>query len=203
MSAIKQFFVEADQGPLQVEFQEGQARLPVVILCHPHPLYGGSMHDGVLEAAANTAQSLGFGWLRFNFRGVGASAGTHIPSADEPAETADLAAVLSWLADNTSHQTYITLGYSFGAYVICHSAPHPNLQRRILVAPPNAVMQCPMGASAIPLDIIYGSADDYVDPGAFPAGDTIATHMLPAADHFFSGQHDALASALTGIFSEG
>ena len=94
MSAIKQFFVEADQGPLQVEFQEGQARLPVVILCHPHPLYGGSMHDGVLETAANTAQSLGLGWLRFNFRGVGASAGTHIPSADEPAETADLAAEL-------------------------------------------------------------------------------------------------------------
>ena len=125
MSAIKQFFVEADQGPLQVEFQEGQARLPVVILCHPHPLYGGSMHDGVLETAANTAQSLGFGWLRFNFRGVGASAGTHIPSADEPAETADLAAVLSWLADNTSHQTYITLGYSFGAYVICTARHTP------------------------------------------------------------------------------
>ena len=65
MSAIKQFFVEADQGPLEVEFQEVQVRLPVVILCHPHPLYGGSMHDGVLETAANTAQSLGLGWLRF------------------------------------------------------------------------------------------------------------------------------------------
>jgi alpha/beta superfamily hydrolase len=62
-------------------------------------------------------------------------------------------------------------------------------------------MQCPIGSSALPLDIIYGAADDYVDPGAFPAGETVAAHMLPAADHFFSGQHDALATALTNILS--
>ena len=201
MTAIKQFFVEADQGPLQVEFEEGQAHLPVIVLCHPHPLYGGSMHDAVLDTAANTAQSLGIGWLRFNFRGVGASAGTHMPSVNEPAETADLAAVLSWLADNTTNQACTTLGYSFGAYVICHSKAHPNLQQRILVAPPNAVMQCPINSSVLPLDIIYGAADDYVNSEAFPAGENVAAHMLPGADHFFSGQHDALATALRNILS--
>ena len=124
-----------------------------------------------------------------------------MPSVNEPAETADLAAVLSWLADNTTNQACITLGYSFGAYVICHSKAHPNLQQRILVAPPNAFMQCPINSSVLPLDIIYGAADDYVNSEAFPAGENVAAHMLPGADHFFSGQHDALATALRNILS--
>ena len=201
MTAAQELFIEAEQGPLQAEFQRGQPRLPTMIMCHPHPLYGGSMHDAVLDSAAASAQSVGLGWLRFNFRGVGSSAGKHIPNATIPAETADLTAILNWLTDNTAHAQFITLGYSFGAYVICHCAEHPNVQRRILVAPPNAAMHCPINASTTPTDIIYGSADDYVNPTAFPTVGNISAHKLTAADHFFGGQYDALQATLEHILT--
>lgn len=200
-SVIKQFFIDGEQGPLQAEFQEGQASQPVLVLCHPHPLYGGSMHDAVLQTAATSAQHLGLGWLRFNFRGVGDSAGAHLPSAAAPAETADLAAALNWLTTNTSERTFTTLGYSFGAYVLCHSAEHVHVGQRILVAPPNAVMQCPLDANSSPLDIVYGSSDDYVDPSAFTAAREATVHELAATDHFFSRQHDVLAQTLSRILA--
>ena len=201
ISMTKRFFIDGEQGPLQAELQEAQADRPVLVMCHPHPLYGGSMHDAVLQTAATSAQTLGLGWLRFNFRGVGDSAGTHLPSAAAPAETADLAAALNWLTTNTSERTFITLGYSFGAYVLCHSVEHANVDQRILVAPPNAVMQCPLDANSSPLDIVYGGADDYVDPSAFTAASEATVHKLTAADHFFSGQHHFLAQTLSRILA--
>ncbi len=200
-SVIRQFFIDGEQGPLQAEFQEGQADQPVLVMCHPHPLYGGSMHDAVLQTAATSAQNAGLAWLRFNFRGVGDSAGAHLPSAAEPAETADLAAALYWLTSNNSERSFITLGYSFGAYVLCHSVKHVNVGQRILVAPPNAVMQCPLKANSSSLDIVYGDADDYVDPSAFTAANDATVHELAAADHFFSGQHDVLAQTLSRILA--
>ena len=197
----KRFFIDGEQGPLQAELQEGQADQPVLVMCHPHPLYGGSMHDAVLQTAATSAQNFGLGWLRFNFRGVGDSAGAHLPSAAAPAETADLAAALNWLTTNTSERTFLTLGYSFGAYVLCHSVEHANVDQRILVAPPNAVMPCPLAANSSPLDIVYGSADGYVDPSAFSAASDATVHQLAATDHFFSGQHDVLAQTLSRILA--
>ena len=200
-NVVKQFYMDGSQGPLETELHAGHAHTPLVVMCHPHPLYGGSMRDAVLQTAADCAERLGFGWLRFNFRGVGGSAGAHLPNTNPPTETEDLTAAVDWLGRNASERPLIALGYSFGASVVCHSAKHIQVQRQILVAPPNAVAYCPIETSTSPLDIIYGSADDYVDPTAFAALSQASTHELPDTDHFFSGKHHLLAATLTHILT--
>jgi alpha/beta superfamily hydrolase len=62
-------------------------------------------------------------------------------------------------------------------------------------------MQCPLNANLSTLDIVYGSADDYVDPSAFTAASEATVHQLAATDHFFSGQHDVLAQTLSRILA--
>src|SRR5258705_12467935 len=109
-------FIPAPHGKLEAILKEPQTMPPrgVALVLHPHPLGGGTMHNKVVFRAAAALNEAGLVTLRFNFRGVGQSTGTH----DEGyGERDDVRAGLDYLAANYPHQEITLCGFSFGARV--------------------------------------------------------------------------------------
>jgi alpha/beta superfamily hydrolase len=173
-----------------------------VVLCHPHPRYGGDMDSPVVVAAAEACARRGLATLRFNFRGVGASAGTW----DEGrGERDDVRAALAVLRRHLAPPARVALaGYSFGASMATAVAAEGEpLAGLALIAPPLATPGWHRpGPLAIdgPLLVVAGSEDPYCPRAALT---TLATVMpeaivtlIDGADHFFSTGLEALDAAL-------
>jgi hypothetical protein len=161
------------------------------VLCHPHPLYGGSMHDGVLDCLARALLAADVTCLRFNFRGVGASDGTY---AGGDGEVEDLLAAIAWLeASDTPRELWLG-GYSFGAYVAWESLARGATPARVLlVAPPVGRMAFTHRLPGCPVDVFAGDRDEFVDQQALAGWAGVRTHLIAGADHFFTGAWDDLA----------
>lgn len=192
--------LDGPAGPLEARY-DAAAGTPgaQAVLCHPHPRYGGSMHDAVLAILADALLDAGIGVLRFNFRGVGASAGRH---DDGVGEVADLLAAADWLVATHPEARLWAGGYSFGAWVAWQAldrglAP----QRTLLVAPPVGALQFPSRPGETATDVVIGSRDDFADPNALEAWSGVTLHRIDGADHFFNGHHDELARALREIIT--
>ncbi len=176
----------------------------VGVICHPHPLYGGSLHNKVVDYLSRTFNDLGVGTVRFNFRGVGASEGRY----DEGrGETADLLAVLAWVRQQRPDHAIWLAGFSFGAYVALRAADQDGIERLVTVAPPvNFFDFSTLPAPPCPWILVQGDADEVV-----PAADVWdwAAHLatppqhicLSGADHFFHGQLNRLRDALLQALS--
>jgi uncharacterized protein len=169
------------------------------VLCHPHPQYGGNLHDAVLGCVAEVLQDAGVAVVRFNFRGVGRSEGCFDAGRGE---TDDLRAVAAWLS--TTHPGPLWLcGYSFGAYVVCQALAAGLIARRaILVAPPNGPMPFPALPPNCPVDVIAGDADTFIDQAALAAWTGVDLHRIAGADHFFTGRFGDLTRALGEILGD-
>jgi len=110
-AAIRSLFVDGPAGRLEALLNMGAADATHAgLVCHPHPLWGGTMHNKVVFHAMKALHSFGFPVLRFNFRGTGLSAGSH----DGREETKDVTAALRWLKQEFS-LPIIFAGFSFGA----------------------------------------------------------------------------------------
>lgn len=174
----------------------------VAVVCHPHPLYGGTMDNKVVTTLARVWRDAGVATLRFNFRGVGRSEGVH----DEGrGEIDDLMAALVWLRDAQGRHRLQLAGFSFGAWVagaaVSRLPAGIGLERLVLVAPP--VHYVGFDAVALPPGalVVQGGADDVVDPAAvraWVAGRPVPPELLdfPGAGHFFHGQLTALKAEL-------
>ena len=175
--------------------QPSQARSITAILSHPHPQYGGNFNDAVLATAAAVLKEHQITTLRFNFRGVGASAG----SFDGVAEAQDLLAVSAGCAEAYPAHDIWWIGYSFGAAMTLRALASQHPQRSLLIAPPNKAMQIPELAAGFSADVsaIAGDQDSYVDAEGLKQNFRIETDILAGADHFFSGQHQQLAEAIS------
>lgn len=158
------------------------------VICHPHPLHGGTMHNKVVHTLARACQERGLATLRFNYRGVGASAGSY----DEGrGETQDALAVVAAGRARWPHGALTLAGFSFGAMVSLRAAAAAAPARLISVAP--AVMSAGSGSIArppCPWLIVQGEADDVVDcreVQAFAARFQPPPQLvvLPGAGHFF------------------
>ena len=170
------------------------------VLCHPHPLFGGTMDNKVVTTVAGALRESGIPTLRFNYRGVGASAG----SFDEGiGETLDAAAVADWGAARWVGRQLIVAGFSFGAYVALRLAQKRSLARILTIAPP--VERCDFSGLSVPdcpWLIVQGDADDVVDPQAvarwaqalFPPPKLL---MLTGVGHFFHGHLQELRDAVS------
>jgi uncharacterized protein len=188
---------------------EGALALPEepaggVVLCHPHPRYGGDMDSPVVTTAAGACQEQGLATLRFNFRGVGGSRGAW----DEGrGEQDDVRAALAFLGQRLSPTAALALaGYSFGASMAARAAvASDRLAGLALIAPPLASPGWqPLPALVVegPILLLAGRDDHYCRPDAL----TALGRMIPAAtiivvdgtDHFFFTALDALASAVAG-----
>lgn len=161
------------------------------VLCHPHPLYGGNMHDGVLDCVATTLLRAGVTCLRFNFRGVGASAGDHDGGAGE---VEDVLAAIAWMRANEPADRLWLGGYSFGAFVAWESLAHgANPERLLLVAPPLGRMPFTERPPDCRVDVFAGDQDAFVDHTALTTWQGVHAHVIAGADHFFMGAWDELS----------
>ena len=197
-------------GPLQVVVQvPAQARPDALaLICHPHSLMGGSLDNKVVFTLHRAARDLGLVSIRFNFRGVGASAGIYDHGVGEQD---DLLAVLAW-ADPARHRRLWLAGFSFGAFVAamawqCALASGWLAGRLILVAPP--VTRFPLAGHALPVAarVIYGDADEVVEPSAIAGWlasqpDALPVTVLAGAGHFFHGRLTELKEWVAAVLSE-
>ncbi len=165
--------------------------LGTVVLCHPHPQFGGTLDNKVVQTLARAFLQLGYRAVRFNFRGVGASAGVW----DEGrGEVDDALAVVA--AERAAHpQLPLALGgFSFGGFVAAQAAHQLQatvpVQRLVLVGP--ATSRFPMPASVAPDTVlIHGEADDVVPLAAtldWARPQVLPVIVLPGVGHFFHGQ---------------
>ncbi len=156
-------------GPLEVavDLPDGDtASRPVIaVICHPLSIEGGSMHNKVVTQAARALRDLGITTVRFNFRSVGASAGTYDNGIGE---TDDLHAVFNWVRSQCPHSTLWLAGFSFGAYVSLRAAGALRPQALISIAPPMGRRTWDFSQVQPPLNwlVIQGDADEVVDAQA-------------------------------------
>lgn len=172
------------------------------VVCHPHPQYGGSMYNNVVDAALAAMWELGWATLRFNFRGVGASEGEHTGG---PGEAADAAAAVKFLTEQPGVQPdgAILAGYSFGAMAAMAAAPQiSNLAALTLIALPiQMVDTAVLEQFSRPIILAAGDHDSYCPERQLEAlhrrlGGRSQLKIIEGADHFFGGFEEELANAL-------
>ena len=164
------------------------ARAGVAVICHPHPLQGGTMHNKVVTTLERSLRELGLATLVFNFRGTGASQGTF---SDGIGETDDLIAVAQWAQRMRPRDALWLAGFSFGSYVAARAAPQLPVRQMISIAPPVGRWDFTQLASPLcPWLIVQGEADEIVDPQAVyawvaaqPEPPTLV--RMPETTHFF------------------
>ena len=164
--------------------------LGTVVVCHPHPQHGGSLDNKVVATVARAFVQCGWRAVRFNFRGVGGSAGAW----DEGrGEIDDALAVVTAMADPA--QPLALAGFSFGGYVASHAASASHPARLVLIGPATAnftVASVPAGTL-----VIHGEADDVVPLSAtldWARPQALPVVVVPGGGHFFHGQLPLLKS---------
>lgn len=199
---VKSLFLPGPAGKLEALWEEPQpARADLAgMVCHPHPLYGGTMHNKVVHHTALALQEHGLPVLRFNFRGAGQSEGKHDRGRGE---ADDVRAALAYLARKVPGARIILAGFSFGAWVGlrvgCEDARVEALVGVGLPADNNDLSylaECPK-----PKLFVQGTRDQFgsrssVKALAAQAAAPKELVWIEGADHFFSGHLDQLRRAL-------
>lgn len=174
------------------------------IICHPHPLMSGTMHNKVVSTVARGAKESGLHTVRFNFRGVGESDGEHTQGIGE---TDDLVTLVNWVQRQRPHDKICLVGFSFGAYVAFRAANLLPLALLVCIAPPVHYPEFSVLATpTCPWYVIQGDEDEVVNPEQVvlwaqqhtPAPTII---QMQKAGHFFHGQLIPLKQELLQIFS--
>ena len=198
---------------VQVSFRSGELTLegllaipggnaPAAIVCHPHPMYGGSMHNNVVDAILAAMWRAGYATLRFNFRGVGGSEGEHDGG---PGEVDDAVAAMAFLLaqPGVRKDGAVMAGYSFGAMVAMSAGyERAEIARIVAVALPLAMADAriPDGASK-PVLLVSGDRDSYSPVAGLQAlkariGEAARLETIAGADHFFGGREAELSRAI-------
>jgi len=192
--------IKGPTGEIEAQWDRVADAKGNAILCHPHPQFGGSMDDGVVNLASSALGQHGFNCLRFNFRGVGQSTGEFDQGMGE---VDDLMAVILWLATELPGQKLWLMGYSFGANIVWRSLTQLSTEQVagvLLVAPPVGRMVFPQHTT-LPCQVfaLAGDQDDFVDQQSFGAWPGINTTVIAGADHFFTGTSANLTAAVKNI----
>lgn len=163
----------------------------VAVICHPHPLHGGTMLNKVVHTLARTFNECGVATIRFNYRGVGKSAGAYDHGRGE---TQDAMAVIDWgLLRWPGSQLWLA-GFSFGGGVAIRAAAERKTERLVTVAP--AVARAPEDVQSLPdcpWLIVQGDQDEVIDPASvFAWAKTLPPsaelEVLKEAGHYFHGR---------------
>ncbi|MEX2224348.1 MAG: alpha/beta fold hydrolase [Candidatus Rokuibacteriota bacterium] len=169
------------------------------VVCHPHPLYGGDMDNPVVIRAAEVAQAGRYATLRFNFRGVGASEGTHDKGQGEQE---DIRSAMTAMAAHLPAGSPVgVLGYSFGAAMAAR-ATRPSVPDAPLglIAPPLGMFDFDfLQAGAGRLLLVAGTADAYCPVAGLhrlAALTAAEERIIEGADHFFFGKLYPLGEAI-------
>ena len=190
---------------------EGILRIPpepparAALLCHPHPLYQGSMHSPVIYRAAKAFHRRGFATLRFNFRGVGRSTGGYSGGVEEKD---DVRAALDTLVERCPDLPVTLLGYSFGARVGLEGCgADPRVDGLVGIGLPLTLGSFDFLKSiAKPLWVVQGDRDEYGAVGDLQRlmdtlGERALLRIVPGADHLFTAALEALEETLYEVFA--
>lgn len=175
----------------------------LAILCHPHSLHGGSMHNKVITTVARAFRDCGIRSVRMNMRGVGASAGEYDAGIGE---SDDVLKILEQLQAYTGEVPIILAGFSFGSYVAYRTAQYITPQKLLTIAPGVERYDFSAPYPTVPWLVYMPDADEVVSPQAVyewhktldPAPEL---HRFPEASHFFHGRLLALKQMLIEHFS--
>ena len=171
-----------------------------VVITHPHPLYGGSMHNNVVESLVQAYQQAGYTTLRFNFRGVGGSQGEY---DNGQGEQEDVNAAVHYLTEQGKNEVDLA-GYSFGAWINALTRPPMDaVHKMIMVSPPVAFLDFSPPQSIPQLKLVVaGSRDEIAPPELIktilPTWNSSARlEIIEGADHFYATYEGELESILT------
>jgi alpha/beta superfamily hydrolase len=176
----------------------------VGVVCHPHPLYGGTMQNKVVHTLARAMQELGVPTVRFNFRGVGASAGGYDGGAGE---LEDALAVCQWSRRQWNCDALWLAGFSFGAAVALQAASLVRPVALVTVAPPvGRLIVAPISPPGCPWLVVQGNRDELVDFAtvkAWASGQPQPPELmvLDDAEHFFHGRLGELREGVIRFLS--
>ena len=178
---------------------------PAVVVCHPHPLFGGDMHNSVVTAVCHALVEAGIAALRFNFRGVGRSQGRF---GDGVGEREDAIAALAYLRhrEGVDSAKVGLVGYSFGAAVALVAADD-QVAALAAISPPPFGHVIPPPAIHCPALLMTGDRDDVAPPAHVTAlARTLSAQcrveVVPGADHFWWGHEEKLAEAVARFFRD-
>ncbi|MGE5738127.1 MAG: alpha/beta hydrolase [Betaproteobacteria bacterium] len=198
---LERLTVDGAAGPIEtlIAVPERAAR-GISLVCHPHPLQGGTLDNKVVQTLAKAFFALGYVAARFNFRGVGASAGTF----DEGrGETDDALAVLRHLQTRFGASLPLALaGFSFGSFVQTRVAAQVEAEGLVLVGP--AVNRFPVQTVPAGTIVVHGEEDDVVplaDVFAWARPQQLPIVVFPGCGHFFHGRLPVLARVVTTMWS--
>jgi len=188
-----------------IDTPEAGAGEHVVVVCHPHPLHGGTMTNKVAHMLAKAFNSVGAAAVRFNFRGVGKSAGAY---AEGIGETDDALAVMEWAGERWPHAKLSLAGFSFGGAVAIRAAAMRPVYRLVTVAPAVDRVDVPTAVlPTCPWLIVQGDQDDVVDPTKIREwAEGLAQRpelaLLSGVGHYFHGRLNELKEVVVNWFQE-
>jgi hypothetical protein len=174
-----------------------------VVLCHPHPLHGGNMYSNVVSAVAEALWKHDVSTLRFNFRGTGASTGSH---GGGDTEDADVTAAVAYLLSCQRIARLVVAGYSFGAGVgLLAGATDARVTALVGIAPPVARRDLSPLYTCTKAKLFVTGDKDHVCPlpvlqdliARCPEPKALA--LIPGADHFFLGREAEVAEAVVAF----
>ena len=203
-------FVEGTAGRIEsvIDAPAGAPDGPtgIALVAHPHPLYGGTLDNKVVQTLAKTFVQLGWVAVRPNFRGVGASEGIHDHGAGE---TEDMIAVARQAGERFPGLPLVLAGFSFGAFIQTRVAKRVAVHRLVLVAPPSGLVGGGRSyvTEDVPADtiVIHGEQDqtvplvnvfDWARPQELPIV------VIPGADHFFHRRLHLIRNIVKGAWRD-
>ena len=200
MHALVPIDLRGPAGRLEalLKMPAGPARAAAVV-AHPHPLYGGTLHNKVVYGVARRLEARGAAVLRFNFRGVGASMGRHDQGRGE---RLDMLAALAEMRRLLPGVPLLSAGYSFGCYVALAAAADGTADALLGLAPPVGYYDFSfLGGSSVPLVVISGEEDPLSPPDGLTAQTSlwkglVSWELLPGTGHDLSASRALLESAL-------
>jgi len=201
-----EFVIDGPVGQLQLvhtTLENNFAQNASAIICHPHPLYGGSMSNKVVHIINKAFNEAGLDTIRFNFRGVEKSQGEF---ANGVGEVDDLLAVVNWLTQQKKTSQLYLAGFSFGSYIAAQLATKKTLpvsiDKLLLVAPPVSMYDFSDIKITIPCLVIQGGQDTVVDPQqvkqwVLSQKKSVELEWNEQAEHFFHGKLNFIRENIT------
>jgi hypothetical protein len=204
---VEKLFLDGPVGRLEavLELPVGAAPVGSVVVCHPHPQHGGTLHNKVAHTLARAFVRMGYAALRFNFRGTQMSEGEF---DDGNGELDDALAAIDWMRARSPELPLWVSGFSFGAAIAVKAAVATDVRGLISVAP--AITRFASGLPSqpeCPWLIVQGDQDELVDieetvtwvDGLDPGPELL---IIPGAEHFFHGRLVELRDAVSEFVAE-
>jgi len=202
---MKRLFLPGPAGPLEALLLEPGEPRAAALICHPHPLHGGTMHTKVVYRAARGLAAAGCSVLRFNFRGIGQSAGVW---DEERGEFQDAQTAVHWLAQQHPAAPLVVGGFSFGSWMgIRAGMQHPQTRGLVGIGLPLDRYRFDfLQGNQLPLLLISGAEDPFCPPSELTAlahrlGPHVERHILEADGHLLQASLPQV-QALVAAFAE-